>query len=208
MKNRIEKTKANISYGLAIFVIVCLFIICCCKCHSQTINVTNSVSTNSNEFYQPFVNIWQDVKGMTNVGVFPYASYSPKSGTTKAQIGGGIMAFYDVTKYVGTGVGVDYWGDWQMVSANIKLQLPTHPLASYGFTNITLTPLVIAGVGTPVSASSWGTAVSREGAGANIGLFRLWGGEFSVGGMYENYQGTTAIGRDIYHAWIGWSKGF
>jgi hypothetical protein len=212
MKHPIKK--ADVSCGLAIFIVACLILWSIgnsCRAHGQDIVVTNAISTNSSPFYQPIVNVWKDVENVTNVGAFVYGSYSPASGKTKEQFGGGLMVFYDMTKYVGAGAGVDYWGqNWEMVSANIKLQLPTHPLASYGLPGFTMTPLVIAGVGTPMNASlgSGGSAVTREGVGVDFGVFRLAGGEVNVGLLYEVWQGTTTAGRDIYHVWLGWSKGF
>jgi hypothetical protein len=206
--------KADVSCGLAIFIVACLLLWSIgnsCRAHGQDIVVTNALSTNGNPFYEPIVNVWKDVENVTNVGAFAYGSYSPASGKTKEQFGGGLMAFYDMTRYVGAGVGVDYWNrNWQMISANIKIQLPTHPLASYGLPGVTMTPLVIAGVGTPMNASlgSGGSAVTREGAGVDFGVCQALGGAVNVGLMYEMWQGTATVGRDIYHLWVGWSKGF
>ena len=222
MRRRLKKKKLNdfmkhpikqadVSIGMIIFCVTCALVIGCCRAHSQDIVVTNALSTNSSPFYQPIVNVWQDVENVTNVGAFVYGSYSPASGKAREQFGGGLMVFYDMTKYVGAGAGVDYWGqNWEMVSANIKLQLPTHPLASYGLPGVTMTPLVIAGVGTPMNTSlgSGGSAVTREGVGVDFGVFQLAGGEVNIGLLYEVWQGTATAGRDIYHVWLGWSKGF
>ena len=185
----------------------------------QTITVTNSsggvdtyvlASTNppavSFTVSSGLSAIWQDVKGATNFAIAPYATYAPKAPT---KIGGGALFVYNANNYVGAGIGVDWLGGFSMVSGNIELKLPLHPLASFGFTNLLVTPFVLGGIGTPIQSGGGGSGLSTiEDVGADVKFGHLWGGEFIVGASYGKWLGNSPYDVTRYHFFLGWQKGF
>ena len=76
-----------------------------------------------------------DILQATNYSVAPYLTYAPQA---KDKVGGGFLAVYDVPQLtgtlggIGTALGMDWLGQWSLVSANVTLYVPTHPLAHAG----------------------------------------------------------------------------
>jgi hypothetical protein len=148
----------------------------------------------------------------TNYAFEPYATYAPKNSTHGALIGGGALIAYDVNDYVGVGLGIDYLGQLSLVSANLTLKLPTHPLSSFVSSgwlhDLTFTPFVLGGTGKPLSGTSTGGVTVIQDAGAFIEVGHLWGGRFNVGACYGSWSNAGKYSGDRYHAFLGWSKGF
>ena len=166
-------------------------------------------STNGNALTQAAEAIWDNLKSATNYAIAPYATYAPKAPT---QFGGGVLAIYNVSQYFGAGVGADWLGGFNLVSGNIQLKLPTHPLSSLGgnWANIEVTPFAIGGIGTPFSGAGAanGGISTIEDAGLQIKFGHLWGGQFGVEGTYGRWTGSGAYDVARYHAAISWQKGF
>lgn len=144
---------------------------------------------------------------LTNYSIDPYATYAPKAPT---KVGGGLLALYNVNDYVGAGLGVDWLGQFSLVSGNATLKLPTHPLVWTGWawaTNLAMTPFVIGGVGTPLGGAS-GNVSTIEDAGDAFEFGHLWGGRLEVGACYGQWTGAGAYSGTRYHAFLGWTKNF
>lgn len=145
----------------------------------------------------------------TNYAVEPYLTYAADAPSGN-RIGGGVLAVYNVSKFVGTGLGVDYLGQFSLVSANVQIKVPTHPFTFTGVswaTNISVVPFALAGVGTSLSGSQSG-AIAITDAGAYVGFGHLWGGEFNTGVAYGRWDNAGAYSGPRYHFFVGWSKGF
>jgi hypothetical protein len=146
-----------------------------------------------------------DLGGATNYAVEPYATYAPNAPT---KWGGGLLAVYNVNQYVGVGLGLDWLGEFSLVSGNVTLSLPFHPLSAYP--SLVLTPFVLAGIATPYSGDGKfnGTAATVEDAGAYLKFGHVLGGQFNVGGCYGEWTGTGPYDVKRYHLFAGWSHGF
>jgi hypothetical protein len=147
----------------------------------------------------------------TNYAVEPYLTYA-QNAPSGNKVGGGAFIAYNVSKYLGTGLGVDYLGQFSLVSADVQLKVPTQPFTWTGIswlTNVTLAPFALAGVGTPLSGTgSSGGAIAVTDAGAYVEFGHLWGGRFNVGGAYGEWENAGAYSGPREHVFIGWSKGF
>ena len=144
----------------------------------------------------------------TNYAFEPYLTYAPGA-PAHNHIGGGALVAYNVSQFVGAGLGVDYLGQFSLVSANATLRVPTHPLNFLGnsWTNVALVPFALAGVGTPLSGTSSGVAALTD-AGAYVSFGHLWGGKFNTGAAYGRWDNAGAYSGPRYHFFLGWSKGF
>jgi hypothetical protein len=144
----------------------------------------------------------------TNYAFEPYLTYAPDA-PAHNRVGAGALVVYNVSHFLGAGLGVDYLGQFSLVSANVTLRLPTHPLNFLGgsWTNVALTPFALAGVGTPLSGTSSGFAAVTD-AGAYISFGHLWRGKFNTGACYGRWDNAGAYSGPRYHFFIGWSKGF
>lgn len=145
----------------------------------------------------------------TNYSFEPYGTYASHN-AANAKWGGGILAVYNVNDYAGLGLGADYLGQFSLVSANLSLKVPTHPLTFTGWswaTNLVVTPFVLAGVGTPLSGSP-SSATTIEDAGGYIQLGHLWGGQFNIGGCYGQWNNAGDYSGKRAHLFAGWSHGF
>jgi hypothetical protein len=145
----------------------------------------------------------------TNYAAEPYLTYAPHAPSGN-QVGGGALLIYNVNSFVGTGLGVDYLGQFSLVSANLTLRAPTHPFAFTGVswaTNIAVVPFALAGVGTPLSGSGSG-AIAVTDAGAYVSFGHLWGGRFNTGACYGRWDNAGSFTGPRYHFFVGWSKGF
>lgn len=148
-----------------------------------------------------------DLGGMTNWAAEPYFTYAPKSPSSK--VGGGALIVYNVNNYVGLGLGVDWLGQLSLVSANVTLSAPFHPLPNQ-LPSIELTPFVLAGVGTAYSGSgnfNGGTSTIED-IGAYLKFGHFMGGQFNVGGCYGQWTGVGAYDVKRAHLFFGWSHGF
>lgn len=184
--------------------------------HAQT--TTNApppvIPTNTPTINGGLSEIWDALQtsGLTtatNYAIEPYLTYAPQAPKGN-QIGGGAFLCYNVSQYIGTGLAIDYLGQFSLVSAEVQLKLPTHPFASTGIswaTNIVVAPFAIAGVGTSLSGGANG-AIAVTDAGAYVEFGHLWGGRFNAGAAYGRWDNAGAFSGPRYHAFVGWSKGF
>lgn len=153
--------------------------------------------------------IWSDLESATNYGVAPYLSF----GLNNHKVGGGVLALYNFNNFIGAGIGADYLGSFSLVSGNVQLKLPLQPLQFTKWpwaTNITLTPFVYTGIGTPLSGSGQnnGGVSTHIGVGDYITFGHLWGGRFEVGGAYITRSGAGAYSGKYANAFFSWSHGF
>jgi len=170
--------------------------------------VTTNPPSGPSGWSQTATTIFNDVKGATNYGIFPYATYAPSA---PKKLGGGILGIYDVNKYVGAGIGIDWLGQFSMVSGNVELKLPLAPLAAWGYTNFVATPFALAGVGTEFSGtggSGSGSISTIQDIGGNLQVGHLWSGRFDVGASWGQWTGSSPYDGKRYHLFLGWSKGF
>ena len=196
----------------------------CPPAAAQNITVTNPV-TGSVTVYAPVtastnppaVSGWvdtikligSDLGSATNYDAEVYGTYAPgAAGKTKE--GFGSLLIYDVSSHVGAAVGVDYLGQFSLVSGNVTFKLPLQPLAGWGFTNFWMTPNAITGIGTPLGGAGTanGTVTTIVGVGDTITFGHLWGGVFNLGGEAVNLSNAGAYSGWDYRLLFGWSKGF
>ncbi len=143
----------------------------------------------------------------TNYAIEPYLTYAPDA---KDKIGGGLFLCYNVNQFVGTGLGVDYLGQFSLVSAEVQLKVPFRPFKNTGIswaTNIVVAPFALAGVGKSLSGGGDG-AIAVTDAGAYVQFGHLWGGSFNSGFAYGRWDNAGAYSGPRYHVFAGWSKGF
>ena len=168
--------------------------------------VTTHAQTNTTTGTSFLSQLWSDLGSATNFAVVPYGSY----GLNNHKVGGGALALYNFNNYVGAGIGADYMGQFSLVTANIELKLPTHPLSFVGWTNFTATPFVYSGIGTPMSGAGTanGGISTHLGAGANVDLLKALGGEISVGGAYVARTGAGDYSGKYLNVFLAWRHGF
>lgn len=154
---------------------------------------------------------------ITNWSVDPYATYAPSAPGGSSKFGGGLFACYDFNSYAGAGLGLDWLGQFSLVSGDIQLKAPFHlatlfpSLSSASwYQNFEIVPFVIGGVATPYSGNGHfnGTAMVVSDVGGYFEFGNLWGCKFNAGLCWGKWigQGPYAITR--YHAFFGLSKGF
>lgn len=145
----------------------------------------------------------------TNFAVVPYLTYAPSA---PKQYGGGALAIYNVSQNVGAGLGLDWLGSFQMVSANVEFKVPVYPLRFLGSTGFVhdfqATPFAITGISSPISGGLSGHIGGIVGAGAYVDVARLLGGEVSLGGGLTRWTDVGLYSGNHYQAFIGWRKGF
>ena len=148
----------------------------------------------------------------TNWSVMPYATYAPKapSGNT---LGGGVLAVYDVSQYAGLGIGVDYLGQFSLVSANVSLKLPVKPFK--GFTSapavlqdVSVVPFTLMGIGTPLGGTSGSGAATITDTGAYFEFGHWNNGRFIAGAAYGSWSNAGDYSGVRYHIFAGWGIGF
>jgi hypothetical protein len=152
---------------------------------------TNTTSTNSTTDILGFLGISSSVVSSlessgileaTNWAVSPYLTYAPSA---KDKVGGGVLAGYDFPALTGTNgsvgmaLGADWLGHWSLVSGNITLQAETHPfnIGLFSFlpgtlrTNLAAEPIVIAGIGAPMSGSVGAAELWDVGYNVKVGPY-------------------------------------
>jgi hypothetical protein len=97
----------------------------------------------------------------SNVAIAPYGIYD--TGTKK--LGGGVLALYNVNRYVAGGIGGQYLnGEMWMPSAQFQFSAP---LTIGG--KLTLSPLAFTGIGTPLgSGATYSGVTGIFGAGMSV----------------------------------------
>jgi hypothetical protein len=163
-----------------------------------------------------FDNVLTNFVGATNWAVEPYFTYAPKS--PSAKVGGGALVGYDFTQNVGLALGIDWLGQFSLVSGNVTLQAPFHLstifpsslVSSLSLSNVIISPFALAGVGTASSGGgSFNGAVSTiEDAGAYVKFGHFLGGQANVGVSYGQWTGSGQYDVKRYHAFLGMTWGF
>lgn len=211
-----KKTKLNI-IGVAAILLATITI------NSNARAQTNPVSTNTPPIQQStnpptisgaLTELYNalETSGLTtatNYAVEPYLTYAANAPSGN-RVGGGALIVYNLSQFVATGLGVDYLGQFSLVSANVALKVPTHPFTFTGVawaTNIAVVPFALAGVGTPLSGTGSG-AIAVTDAGAYVSFGHLWGGKFNTGAGYGRWDNAGAYSGPRCHFFVGWSKGF
>lgn len=187
---------------------------CALAAHAQTNAPSPVTTTSTNTIAGGITEIWDAIEtsGLTtatNYAVEPYLTYA-QDAPSGNKIGGGAFIAYNVSHYIGTGLGVDYLGQFSLVSADIQLKVPTRPFASTGIswlTNIVIAPFALAGVGKSLSGGADG-AIAVTDAGAYVQFGELWGGKFNVGAAYGRWDNAGSYSGPREHLFVGWSKGF
>jgi hypothetical protein len=152
----------------------------------------------------------------TNWAVESYATYAQKSPTTKW--GGGCLVVYNVTDYVGLGLGLDWLGQLSLVSANVTLQAPFHLstilpgqlVTTLHLQDVQLSPFVLGGIGTAYSGGgnfNGGTSTIQD-VGAYVEFGHFLGGRFNIGGCYGQWTGVGPYDVKREHIFAGMSWGF
>jgi len=162
----------------------------------------------------------------TNYAFAPYLTYAP-SAPAGNKIGGGLLAIYNVpslnTTYaatngsagVGAALGLDYLGQFSLVSGNATVHVDTHPLAHIGLLswlpadikNVTITQFALVGLGQPLSGGGQGAATIWDiGEAAKFGHWL--GGNFGVGFTWGEWMNAGAYSGHRYHLFVEWQKGF
>ena len=143
----------------------------------------------------------------TNYAAEAYLTYM-QSAPKGDRIGGGLLIVYDISAHIGTALGVDYLGQFSLISGNVTLKLPTHPFSGFGgfWTNVVVTPFALTGAGKPLSGTGAGISAIED-VGAYIGFGKLWGGQFNLGGCYGQWLNAGIYSGTREHIFLGWSKG-
>jgi len=151
-----------------------------------------------------------ELGGMTNFAVEPYATYAPKA---PEKWGGGVLLAYDVNPQdslqVGIALGLDWLGSFSLVSGNVSLSAPFHPMPST-LKTLTISPFVLVGIATPYSGDGHfnGTAATVEDIGAYLRFGHAFGGQFNIGAWYGQWTGVWPYDVKRYHMFAGWQHGF
>lgn len=152
------------------------------------------------------------ITAATNWSAMPYFTYAP-SAPSGNQVGGGLLCCYDMSQYAGLGIGVDYLGQFSLVSANVSLKLPMHPLKGFtslpeSLADISVVPFTLAGIGSPLGGTSGTGASTIMDTGAYF-EFGHWGkGRFIAGASYGQWANAGDYSGKRYHIFAGWGIGF
>ena len=142
--------------------------------------------------------------GVTNYAVELYATYAPNAPAGKAKVGGGGIAFYNFNENASAGIGIDWLGQFSLVSANLQLQAPFHlstvlpVLASVPLIGtVIIDPFAIGGVGTPYSGNGHfnGSPMVIADLGGAVQFGHLWGGQFNAGVCWGKWMGSGPYGK-------------
>jgi hypothetical protein len=141
----------------------------------------------------------------TNAALEAYATYAPKA---PQKWGGGFLLAYNVTSSVGLGLGLDWLGSFSLVSINVQLQLPIHPLPKQA-PNLIISPFALLGVGTAYSGDGNfnGAVSSIQDVGGYLSFGHFLSGTFNTGVCWGQWTGAGPYDVKRYHVFLGWSIG-
>jgi hypothetical protein len=144
----------------------------------------------------------------SNYAVEPYGSYMP-SAPKGTRFGGGILAFYNLNDFVAPGIGVDWLGQFSLVSATLTLKAPI-PLSSFGgflggwTTNVVVTPFALVEAGMPIGGSGGSSGITTTAtAGGYLEFGHIFGGRFNVGGAYGRRDNAGLYSGTLYNFFAG-----
>lgn len=156
--------------------------------------------------------------GITNYSIDPYVTYAPSVPKGDSKFGGGILALYDFNQNASAGLGMDWLGQFSLVSGNFELKAPFHVASifpsltsSSWYQSLVITPFALGGVGTPYSGDGHfnGSAMVISDVGGALEFGHLWGGRFDAGIAWGKWIGSGPYGNVTrYHAFFGFTKGF
>ena len=159
----------------------------------------------------------------TNYDIAFYGTYSANA---LQHIGGGALAIYNIpsltttpgstnggTMGVGLALGIDWLGQWSLVSGNVTIKADTHPLANISWLsalpasikNVTATPILVVGIGQPMSGSSGAATLYDIGYSVKFGHWL--GGQFNVGATWGEWMNAGAYSGHREHFFFGWEHG-
>ena len=176
-------------------------LLCAIGVSAQTNQVSNML-TNGTSLDQIFKVVGNNIG--TNYGVEVYGTYA-KDAPTK--YGGGMLLIYNFTEIAGAGIGLDWLGSWNIVSANLQLKLPFHPLPNQ-LPNVMITPFALGGVATAYGGNYAGDVCTVQDVGGFISFGHVWGGSFNLGAAWGKWSGDSPYCVNREHLFIGWAKGF
>jgi hypothetical protein len=150
--------------------------------------------------------VFADIGRPTNYAVEPYFTYAPKA---PQHYGGGILGIVNMDQYVGIGLGLDWLGHLSLVSANVQLQAPFHPMPKT-FPNLLVDPFVIGGAGTAYTGAGHfnGGVSTIADIGGAVKFGHVAGGQMNVGVAWGQWTGVGPYDVKRYHVFLGWSHGF
>ena len=167
-------------------------------------------------------NLWNaidasDILQATNWAVAPYLTYAPSAAD---HVGAGVLAIYNMPQLssslgqVGAALGADWLGSWSLVSGNVTLQVPTHPLANISWLSFlpasikgaTMVPFAVAGIGTPMSGS--GSEATLWDVGDQVKFGHWLGGSFGAGVSWGEWMNAGRESGHRYHFFLSYQKGF
>jgi hypothetical protein len=204
-----------------LFLIGAVLLLAVVTSHAQ-INTSNAVSSlTTNQVQQTALdNALAAFGGLTftNLSVDPYATYAPSAPKGSSKFGGGLFAAYNFNQFAGAGIGMDWLGEFSIVSGNIQLQAPFHlatviPAAGKlpFLQNVTISPFAIVGLGTPYSGNGHfnGSPMAITDVGGYVGFGHLWNGQFNAGVAWGKWVGQGPYGGVTrYHLFAGYMRQF
>ena len=134
--------------------------------------------TNGSPFLSgPGMDLLSTLTTATNWGVAGFGIYAPASAGHKAQMGAGVLALFNINKYMATGVGLDtIGGQSTMPSGQFQLQAP---FVIGGTNGLTITPFAFTGAATAISGGGSGV-VGLFGAGLDVKIYKGFGGFYAI----------------------------
>ncbi|MDE2098685.1 MAG: hypothetical protein KGL39_15635 [Patescibacteria group bacterium] len=159
--------------------------------------------------------------GISSYSIDPYFTYAPSAPT---KFGGGLLGLYNFNNYAAAGLGLDWLGQFSLVSGDLQLQAPFHlssvatflantnnPSWVLAIGHTEIVPFALGGLGTPYSGNGHfnGSAMVIGDVGGAIKFGHLWGGEFDLGVCWGKWQGSGPYGGVTrYHLFAGYTYGF
>ena len=91
------------------------------------------------------------------------------------RLGSGLLAIYEINKYVGTAIGLDYLESFSLISGNVELKAPVQAGP------VVVTPFLVAGVGLGLGEEDGGSVIAGGGAAVTVYRWKDDGGSLNLG---------------------------
>ena len=185
-----------------------------------TISLTNVVISTNPTQQTGFDNFLNSIGAgtLTNASADLYLTWAPKAPDGSSKVGGGLFIAYNFNQYAGAGLGLDWLGQFALVSGNMQFQAPFHLTTVFPLVknvswlqNVIIAPFTIAGVGTPYSGNGQfnGSAMVISDVGGYISFGHVWNGQFNTGVAWGKWVGQGPYGGVTrYHCFFGYDKEF
>ncbi|MGO9705594.1 MAG: hypothetical protein ACLPYZ_10270 [Limisphaerales bacterium] len=155
-----------------------------------------------------------DILQATNYSIAPYLTYA-SAVKASDKVGGGLLAIYNVNSYVGAAMGVDWLGQFSLVSGNVTLKADIQPFKQISFfsflpdtiKNAWVTPFTLLGIGQPMGNTTVGAATVWD-VGASVKFGHWLGGNFGVGATWGEWQNAGNYSGHREHLFLEYQKGF